>query len=1337
MKQVYPVLFFLLFLIATGRAGAQSPLAIQTGQSPAAGTDSSPVPHPTGTVQTLAPPSLQTTVAPANSTPNGVVYTCDPSISTSICQILNGTIAGLYSSAFSNANASIYITFGNTGLGQSVTSIYSTNYSSFRPALIASATSSNDTTAINSSVPSANPFGSDSVSMTNANARALGFSPTFGLQSDGATACNLGASGCYDGVITISSNAYGSGQLYFRSGPPITGSQYDFFIVVEHETDEVLGTASCAIGCSRAFEPTDLFRYHSNGTRSFGAGGNSDSCSSASSNNACFSIDGIHMLQQYNNIDNGQDAGDWLTDCNSPLVQDAVACPGVAFVDISSTREIELLDVVGFTLVGSAATPGATTSPASSITGTTATLGGSVNPHGADTHVWFNYSTNSSMAGSISTAQQDIGAGSSSVAVSTSLSGLAAGTTYYFQVWASNSAGTNSGVILSFTTTSSSPPTVNTNSASSVSASAATLNGTVNPNGLDTHVWFSYSTNSSMIGATPTAQQDIGAGTTPVSVSAVVSGLAAGTTYYFQVLASNSSGTSSGAVLSFTTTAAAQPPTVTTGSVSSVTTSSATLNGTANPNGTDTHVWFTYGTNSSMTGSISTAQQDIGSGTGGSAFGAGIGGLAANTTYYYQAWGSSSAGSSHGAVGSFTTLSLPLPDLVITSLTAPTTGNPGGTINVSMTVANQGTAAAGAFNVEFYFSSTSSISTSSVDSGYGCSFSSLGAVAATSCNLAVVIPAGLSPGTWYFGANADPANQVMESNKSNNTRLADTGPIVLSLPAFTLSGNINLSGIGLGGVTVTLSGSASGSTTTNGAGNYSFGAIISGSNVTVTPVLFGYSFTPPNQTFVLSGNQTANFTAVSVGSATISGQVTVGGVAFSGVSINVNGSQTTSTTTNSAGVYSISLASSGTYTLTAALAGYSFSSAVTVSNLNGNQTANFTGVAVAGLEFYAVTPCRVADTRVGGGFSGAFGPPSLAAGGTRTFPIPSGSCGIPANAAAYSMNLTTVTKGYLGYLSIWPAGQSIPNVSTLNSYSATPTAVSNAAIVPAGASGAVNVYATDSTDLIIDIDGYFAPPVAGGLQFFPVTPCRLVDTRVASFQSGFGPPTMVPGQITTYPIPSNAACAIPSAAAAYSLNVTAIPKSTLGILSIWPAGKPLPNVSTLNVYAPGTVVANAAIVPAGTSGGINTYVTDTTDLVIDINGYFALPAANGLKLYPVTPCRVADTRAGAGFSGPFGAPAMTAGSQRSFPVPQSACGIPSGAGAYSFNFTAVPQAPQLGIFTTWPTGQAQPNVSTMNSYNGSVVANAAIVPAGANGAISISVTDTTDVLFDINGYFAQ
>jgi hypothetical protein len=132
-----------------------------------------------------------------------------------------------------------------------------------------------------------------------------------------------------------------------------------------------------------------------------------------------------------------------------------------------------------------------------------------------------------------------------------------------------------------------------------------------------------------------------------------------------------------------------------------------------------------------------------------------------------------------------------------------------------------------------------------------------------------------------------------------------------------------------------------------------------------------------------------------------------------------------------------------------------------------------------------------------------------------------------------------------------------------------------------------------------------------------------------------------------------------------------------------------------------------------------------------VNGYFApgLPGTPGaMSFYPVTPCRVADTRGAAG-------PIMQAGETRSFPVPASGCGVPATAGAYALNVTVVPDGP-LSFLTTWPTGSAQPFVSTLNSFDGSVVANAAIVPAGTDGAISVYVTDRTHVIIDINGYFA-
>jgi hypothetical protein len=209
-------------------------------------------------------------------------------------------------------------------------------------------------------------------------------------------------------------------------------------------------------------------------------------------------------------------------------------------------------------------------------------------------------------------------------------------------------------------------------------------------------------------------------------------------------------------------------------------------------------------------------------------------------------------------------------------------------------------------------------------------------------------------------------------------------------------------------------------------------------------------------------------------------------------------------------------------------------------------------------------------------------------------------------------------------------------------------------------------------------------------------------------------------------------CGAPSTAKAYSLNVTVVPSQPLGYLSMWPSGQTKPFVSTLNSPS-GRIVANAAIVPSGNNGAVSMFVTDPTNVVVDVNGYFAPPGGPGsLKFYPVSPCRVADTR---GPSGQFGGPIMAGGSTRDFPVAASACGLPSNAGAYSVNVTVVPNGP-LGYLTTWPTGQAKPLVSTLNSPAGIVVANAAIVPAGSNGSISVFVTNDTHLILDINGYFA-
>jgi hypothetical protein len=368
------------------------------------------------------------------------------------------------------------------------------------------------------------------------------------------------------------------------------------------------------------------------------------------------------------------------------------------------------------------------------------------------------------------------------------------------------------------------------------------------------------------------------------------------------------------------------------------------------------------------------------------------------------------------------------------------------------------------------------------------------------------------------------------------------------------------------------------------------------------------------------------------------------------------------------------------------------------------------------LRFVPITPCRVVDTR---NALGPFGGPSIAGGSSRAFVITSGSCGIPSSAQAYSLSVAVVPPGQIGYVALWPTGKTQPSVSTLNSDG---RVKSNAAIVPAGTGGSITAYSSDSTDMLLDINGYFvAATDPTALAFFPINPCRVADTRSAT--GPLGGPSLPANQSRTFPV--QAACNLPASAKAYSLNLTAVPSSVLWFLAAWPTGQPQPYASTLNDPT-ATVVANAAIVPAGSNGSIDLYSSSATDLVIDVNGYFAPMAPGGLSLYGVTPCRVLDTR----FQGsrqPFTAQDVA--------VSASGCGIPIGAQAQVFNVTVVPPAP-MGFLSMWPQGQTRPLVSTLNAFDGSVTANMAIVPT-TNGSISLFASSLTHVVLDVSGYFAQ
>lgn len=204
------------------------------------------------------------------------------------------------------------------------------------------------------------------------------------------------------------------------------------------------------------------------------------------------------------------------------------------------------------------AEPTATTGAASTITASGATLGGTVSSNGASTTVTFDYGLDTNYGSSATASQSPLAAGASGSSVSAAIAGLSCNTTYHFRVKAVNSVGTTNGSDATFTT-SACAPTVTTGSATSITASGATLGGTVSSGGASTTVTFEYGLTTGYGSSATASQSPLSAGASNSSVSAAISSLSCGTTYHFRATASNSAGTTNGLDATFATAACSVP----------------------------------------------------------------------------------------------------------------------------------------------------------------------------------------------------------------------------------------------------------------------------------------------------------------------------------------------------------------------------------------------------------------------------------------------------------------------------------------------------------------------------------------------------------------------------------------------------------------------------------------------------------------------------------------------------------------------------------------------------------------------------------------------------------
>jgi hypothetical protein len=189
-----------------------------------------------------------------------------------------------------------------------------------------------------------------------------------------------------------------------------------------------------------------------------------------------------------------------------------------------------------------ASSPTVSTGSATKIGNNSATLNGAVNPNGDTTSYLFNYGL-TSVYGTF-TAKHSIGKGTKSLPEKLTIKGLTPGTTYHYQIDASNKAGTALGRDRTFKTTGFPPAGVVTGPAINVRKTIATVTGSVNPEGTST-VWVVQYGLTAAYGVETFGQVIAGVGT-PVPVSVQLSGLAPGTLFHYRLLAMHGSTLSPG-----------------------------------------------------------------------------------------------------------------------------------------------------------------------------------------------------------------------------------------------------------------------------------------------------------------------------------------------------------------------------------------------------------------------------------------------------------------------------------------------------------------------------------------------------------------------------------------------------------------------------------------------------------------------------------------------------------------------------------------------------------------------------------------------------------------------
>ena len=250
----------------------------------------------------------------------------------------------------------------------------------------------------------------------------------------------------------------------------------------------------------------------------------------------------------------------------------------------------------------------------------------------------------------------------------------------------------------------------------------------------------------------------------------------------------------------------------------------------------------------------------------------------------------------------------------------------------------------------------------------------------------------------------------------------------------------------------------------------------------------------------------------------------------------------------------------------------------------------------SGSRYNALTPSRILDTRVGNGAPTApMGPGSI-----LELQV-AGRGGVPeTGVSAVVLNVTVTQPSAEGFLTAFPTGEGLPVASNVN-FAAGAT-VPNLVIVKVGTGGKVSLYnGVGTVHVLADVAGWYDDGTGPtGARYTPVTPARLLDTRV-----GKGAPTAPIGSGSILELQVTGRGAVPpGGVTAVVLNVTVTQPSSSGFLTVFPTGENLPVASNLNFTA-GQTVANLVVVKVGAGGKVSFFnAAGTVEVLADVAGWF-------------------------------------------------------------------------------------------------------------------------------------